>query len=368
MGWFPQQTGGLNRMYYHLMHHLPQAGVDVRGLVTGEPVPTNGVSIDAFAPTEAGLFTRLRRARSAARHALSGTGPDVVVSHFALYTVPWLDRIGDRPFVVHFHGPWAAESEVEFASSLSARLKKHLERLVYHRADRLIVLSDAFRQLLIDRYGLPAARIRVVPGGVDASAYGIDLSRTEARRRMGWPTDRPIALSVRRLVRRVGLERLIDATKQVRRQVPDVLVLIAGQGPLEAELHQRIREAGLVDHVRLLGYVPDADLPQAYRAADVSVVPTIALEGFGLVVVESLAAGTPALVTPVGGLPEIVAPLAPDLVLANDDPATIAAALVQAFRRPSSLPTAAECRSYARAHYDWPTVARRTRAVYQEVL
>ena len=76
----------------------------------------------------------------------------------------------------------------------------------------------------------------------------------------------------------------------------------------------------MANHVRMLGSSRDADLPLYYRAADLSVVPTVALEGFGLVAAESLAAGCPALVTPVGGLPSVVADLSPDLVLEDATP------------------------------------------------
>ncbi len=82
------------------------------------------------------------------------------------------------------------------------------------------------------------------------------------------PTDRPIVLTLRRLVRRMGLEDLVDAMATVRRSVPDALLLIVGRGTLDAELRERIAAIGLQDHVRLLGALPDARLPLVYRAAD----------------------------------------------------------------------------------------------------
>ena len=100
--------------------------------------------------------------------------------------------------------------------------------------------------------------------------------------------------------------------------MPDLLVLVAGSGPLAAEL--KARAAGLEDHLQFLGFLPDEHLPVAYRAADLSVVPSVALEGFGLIVAESLAAGTPALVTAVGGLPETLEGLAPQCVMPETGP------------------------------------------------
>jgi glycosyltransferase involved in cell wall biosynthesis len=175
-------------------------------------------------------------------------------------------------------------------------------------------------------------------------------------------------LSVRRLVRRTGLPRLVDAIAHVRDRVPEIQLYIAGKGPLRAELARQIRNQGLSNHAELLGFVPDAELPLAYRAADLSVVPTVAHEGFGLVVVESLAAGTPALVTPVGGLPEIVSDLSEDLLLPDGRPATIADRIASVLTGPTSLPDAAACRRYVRGRYDWPTIAQQVRDVYAEVV
>jgi glycosyltransferase involved in cell wall biosynthesis len=147
--------------------------------------------------------------------------------------------------------------------------------------------------------------------------------------------------------------------------VPDVLVVIAGSGPLKPELEARIAALGLERHVRLAGFVPDDVLPVAYRAADLSVVPTAALEGFGLVTVESLAAGTPCVVTPVGGLTDVVAPFAPQLVAESPSARDVADLLARALRGDVALPTAAQCERYAREGFDWPVVAARVRRVYE---
>ena len=152
----------------------------------------------------------------------------------------------------------------------------------------------------------PPTRFCVVPGSVDLARFDVKVTRLAARRALGWPTDRPILIAVRRLTERMGLEVLIEAMKRVVRAVPEALLLIAGKGRIEARLERQIEDAGLQRHVRLLGFVPDDDLPLAYRAADINVVPSLALEGFGLTAAEALAAGAPSMVTAVGGLPEVV--------------------------------------------------------------
>lgn len=370
LGWFPETHGGAENMFYHLARHLPQQGIAFSGLVLGNTSATldNGARIDSFAPPTASLPRRVAAARTAIAAALRRQAPDLVASHFALNTVGALPALRNRPLVVHFHGPWALESAAEGAGALSVRLKFLVERLVYHRATRFVVLSRSFGTILAERYGVPPDRIHRVPGGVEADRYDLPDSRQQARARLGWPQGRPVILTVRRLVKRMGLTALVDSMVELRRRVPDALLVVAGRGPEAAALQDRIGALGLEEHVRLLGFVPDAQLPLAYRAADLCVMPSQALEGFGITALESLASGTPVLVTPVGGLPEVVEGLDGDLVLAGTDARAIGIGLAEALTGLRRLPDADACRSLVRTRFDWPVIAARTAAVYRDAL
>jgi glycogen synthase len=370
MHWFPERAGGLDRMYHALVGALPGAGVAVRGVVAGSErvAAETGGAIRGFGAAGGSLPRRMLAARHALREVLKAERPDVVSSHFALYTFPGLDVTRGIPQVSHFQGPWADESQVEGAAALGRRAKHYVEQIVYARSTRLIVLSQAFGRILTSRYGIDPARVRVVPGCVDTAQFDLPITVADARQQLRLPHDRPILLAVRRLVRRMGLEDLIDAIGLVRRQNPDVLLLIAGKGPLADALRMRIELAGLGDHVRLLGFVPDLHLATLYRAATLSVVPTVALEGFGLITVESLATGTPVLVTPVGGLPEAVAGLSEALVLPGSGAGAIAAGVRDALSGALALPDALACRRYAREHFDNAVIARRVAGVYEEAI
>jgi len=87
----------------------------------------------------------------------------------------------------------------------------------------------------------------------------------------------------------------------VSERFPNAILLIGGKGPLRGELEERIADYGLSNKVRLLGFIPDHELVSYYQAADLFVVPSQALEGFGLITVEALASGLPVMATPVGG-------------------------------------------------------------------
>lgn len=376
LGWQGEDAGGLNRLFAALAERLPDAGVSVTGLVAADHAPgiiardAGAVTarIDAFAAPSASSTARMLAARRAVRRAVAAQPPDVLVSHFAPYgaaLLPYAERI---PLVVHFHGPWAEESRTEGRGSVSTWWRARLERRVYRRAARCIVLSEAFGELLHKQYGISRSRIVVIPGGVDVAASNGLPHRADARARLGWNTQAPTVLAVRRLVKRTGIDRLIAAAGTVRAAVPGVRILIAGDGPERATYEARIAAAGLGETVHLLGFVPEETLRLAYRAATVTVVPTIALEGFGLIVPESLAAGTPVLVTPVGGLPETVRALDPSLVLRDSSSDAIAEGLVSVLTGRQPVPDAERCTAFARQHYDWPQVTARMADLFRGIV
>lgn len=370
MHWFGERPGGLDRMFKELIESLPGQGVTVRGLVagsTGVLADSHGV-VDAFAAAQEPLRTRMWQMRAHSRRLKRVSVPDVVATHFALYAAPTIGVFPRVPRVVHFHGPWAAESTAEGRGGVSRAFRHALEWSVYRGAQRHIVLSHAFGDILRKSYGVSDETIRVVPGCVDVDHFHTSLTRQQARAALGLPNDRPQIFCIRRLVSRMGLENLIDAMFVVKQAVPDVLLTIAGKGPLESALLMRIEQRGLAGHVKLAGFVADAALPLWYRSADVTVVPTVALEGFGLTTAESLAAGTPALVTPVGGLPEVVAPLSPDLVLGSVGFHAIGSGIVDALLGRRVLPGSEACSAYARANFDRAVVAAQVADVYREAV
>jgi glycosyltransferase involved in cell wall biosynthesis len=369
MHWFPERAGGLDRVYYELSRALPGAGVSFAGLVAGSGLAAaeSHGAVQAFAPATAPLRHRFAALRRCFAEAMSTHDPDLIVSHFALYTVPVLDRLR-HPLVIHFQGPWADEGVLEGNAGLRRALKWGVERLVYRRAARAIVLSSAFAEVLERSYKVPREKIQIIPGGVDSGRFAITETRAAARARLGWPAERNIVVAVRRLAPRMGLENLITAVAMLRRDVPGILLVVAGRGGLHARLSALIESLDLAGNVRLLGFVSDDDLPYLYRAADLSVVPSVALEGFGLVAAESLAAGTPCLVSPVGGLPEVVAPLSVNLVLRSAAPADIARGLADAFLGRLALPDEMQCRHYAEKNFEWRLIAARVADVYRAAL
>jgi glycosyltransferase involved in cell wall biosynthesis len=361
-GWFPDDVGGLERYFRELLEHQPEATAVVVGPAR-DPAPRVAV----ISHHEASLPWRLLAFAAASRRA--SRGADVIDSHFALYAaLPLLlsRRVRALPAVVHFQGPWADENVAQGDSSkLRRSLRRGLERRVYRRADRVIVLSSAFRRLLVERYGVLPWRVRVEPPGVDLTRF-TPGDRAAAHARFGLSAPSFLAVCVRRLVPRMGLDTLIDAWAQLARELPPgALLFIAGEGPLRGDLEERLARRGVQDSIRLLGRIGDDALVDLYRAADVGIVPTRSFEGFGLVVIEAAACGTPTIVSRSGGLPEAVARLDPALVVPAGDASALAARVVRAAA--GELPSREATRAFAE-RYAWPAVADRNRAVQREAI
>jgi glycosyltransferase involved in cell wall biosynthesis len=117
----------------------------------------------------------------------------------------------------------------------------------------------------------------------------------------------------------------------------------------------------LAERVAFLGRVPDPDLPWLYGAADLSIVPTRELEGFGYVALESLAAGTPVVAARTGGLVDLLGELEPRW-LSEAEPEALARAIRDLAAGQPGAPDRAACRAYAR-RFDWMHIAPRVEAV-----
>ncbi len=358
MTWLDDSPGGLNRYLGSLHAALPSVGVLSKVAVAGARRDSDAAK--GVLRANGNLPRRLLGIDRVVQQ--SGHDAEVLHSHFALHALLPALR-GRLPLVTSFQGPWAQESKTEGdASAVRFAARSAVERAVYRRSQVLVCLSQAFADVLVDEYGVAPWRVKIVPPGVDLDHFR-PRDRADARDRLELPAGF-LALTVRRLAERMGLDVLLSSWAKR----PDGLLLVAGSGPANQALHSQAKALGLgADRVRFLGRVDDSELPLYYSAADVSVVPTVALEGFGLVVLESLASGTPVIASATGGLAEILPRLQPDLLVEPGDAFALADRLSGAATGRQPLPTSEACRLFAE-EFKWPNVAATFRDVYDEVV
>ena len=227
------------------------------------------------------------------------------------------------------------------ATSLLSRLRRHvnalarrgIEWLVMSGCHRIVVLSEFMRQRVMATHGIAPERIVLIPGAADPGLFRPAADRRELRRTLGLPEDRTILFTVRNLVPRMGLETLLDALSELGQVGQHCLLVIGGEGPLRARLEAGIRQRQLEQIVRLVGFIPEEQLVAYYQAADLVLMPTAQLEGFGLVTVEALACGTPVVGTPIGAIPEVLGQIDPILISSGTDSRSFADALGRVLSR-----------------------------------
>jgi len=190
------------------------------------------------------------------------------------------------------------------------------------------------------------------------------------RRRLNIPEEKTILFTVRDLEPRMGLENLIYAVKEVIGVVPDSYLILGGQGPLKSHLISLSQELGVANHIKFAGFIPEKDLPDYYRMADVFVLPTIELEGFGLITLEALASGVPVLGTPVGGTVEILGKLDSGYLFKDTKPESMASLIIDTCQQLTNnaqlwRDVSARCRAFVELHYSWERNVESTEKLFE---
>lgn len=291
------------------------------------PVERDGIRIVRYDRPDLPAWhpRRVERTIEAARTAASDLAAsrwDLVHTHTLNTGLGALRALGeDVACLATVHSPVVPEVHVHWREQgLRGRVKilfasgklNRLEREMLARACIVHVLSQYTQSLLQRLHGL-RDRVEVVPHWRRP-----DLRRTttraEARRRLGWPAEGPVLFTIRHHGPRYGIDVAIRATAEAARRGRCVLY-VGGDGPMRPRLEALARELGAADAIRFTGFLSDEDLALAYQAADLFLLPTVAMECFGLITTEALSFGLPVLSTDSGAIPETMRPILPDFIV-----------------------------------------------------
>lgn len=354
--------GGAERVLREQALGLKARGHTVR-VLTRMPVTAGMPQIEVEGATEyryevigsstvSFFLSSVRNARRARVTLERGWLPDVVAVHQALPGLAYLGWAQRAPLVYVCLS--LAHEEFETRDRVPADamgkiwhraqslIRRWTERVLIRRAQRVVVLSEFMRRRLVDCHRVNAERIRLVPGAVDAEVFAPCTDRRPIRASLGLAEEEFVLFTVRNLQPRMGLDALVHAMARLKREIPRIRLLIGGSGPLRASLESQVMRLGLDGCIRLVGFVPEDRLPDYYRAADLFVLPTAQLEGFGLVTVEALACGTPVFATPVGATEEILGNLDRSLLAEGTDADALAKGIAALYRRLAAEPAVRE--------------------------
>ena len=306
-------------------------------------------------PAALGALVRVLRARA----------PAIVQSHGArsnVYT-RLAARLARVPVVLSTVHNSLFDYEV---SALRRRLYVAAERWTSGLADRVVAVSDAVARDLVQRYGLPPARVVTVKNGIDADAFAAARPPAAVRAELGLgPGDRPIGVAARMTAQK-GHAHLLDALPAVLARVPAVVCVLIGDGPLRAAIEARARALGVAGRCRFTG--ARADVADLVAALEIVVLPSRS-EGLPFALLEAMALGKPVVATTVGGCPEVVEHGRTGLLTPPGDPPALADAILRLLECPGEARAMGEAgAARVRADFTLTRMVRELEAIYAAAL
>lgn len=263
-----------------------------------------------------------------------------------------------------FHSPWYLEYQIRKRQekgrlsrmdSAVSGLMKFIQACLIKRT-QVVTLSEYMKKEASKIH--PRPTISVVPGGVNIEQFYPSSNRGNLREKLGMRPDQFILFTARRMTARTGIDLLLKAVQNIHTRFPNLRLFIAGTGPLEGPLKEQAQEAKMNSTVRFVGRLENSQLVEYYQAADLFVMPSLELEGFGMATLEALACGTPVLGTRVGGTPEILEPLNPDFLVEKPEAGLFAQALSNWISRKNELAEwRPKVRIYVERNYAWDKIA-----------
>ncbi len=276
----------------------------------------------------------------------------------------------DRPLVATFHT--LARVKADAGIDDDPALRSRIEHETIACADLMLASTGSEQDQLELLYGADAARIEIVPPGVDHDVFrpATPAQRRVERRALGIG-DAPSLLFAGRIQPLKGADLAIDALARLSHR--DATLLLVGgpsgpDGPAElARLHELVARRGLTERVRFVPAQAHGDLARYYRATDVCLVPSHS-ESFGLVALEAAASGTPVVAAAVGGLCSLVDDGVSGYLIDSRDPDDYARPIERLLANPEAAHAMGVAAEAGSRRYAWSMTAARLRRLYTDLL
>lgn len=203
-------------------------------------------------------------------------------------------RISGKPLIMHVH---ATEFDRTGGNNCN-QIVYDIEKQGMQNADVVVAVSNFVKSNIVQNYGIPSEKVKVVHNGIDFENYELEKA-SELKK------DNKIVLFLGRLTLQKGPDYFIYAAKKVLEKMDNVIFLIAGSGDMERALIEKVAELGISDKVLFTGFLRGPDISRAYQTADVFVMPSVS-EPFGLVPLECMNCKTPTIISKQSGVSEVL--------------------------------------------------------------
>ena len=244
-------------------------------------------------------------------------------------------------------------------SSTAYYYGQRLVRSYFRKLHGRIAVSEPAREFVNKYFN---ADYEVVPNGVDFSRFGSDVKPLPHLK-----DGKLNLLFVGRLEKRKGLGDLLRAYLNLKERVPDMRLIVVGDGRMRGG-YERYIESQKIPDIEMVGYVSPEELPRYHASADIFVAPNTGKESFGIVLLEAMAAGLPVVATDIPGFSQVVSPGEQGILVRRDDPVSLSSAIYLLAADPALRARLGRAGRQSAAGYSWERVGDQVVDVYQSAL
>lgn len=375
-----------------ILHIIRPAEGGMRGhlLALAEGLKKSGYDIEVACPGDTALAREIQ-AQGLAVHYINLVGPlNPVIDCQCMIQLHKIMRQGEYD-IIHFHG--AKAGLVGRIAAISARcprtvltvhnfiiydevplvkkiLFKYGEMLMSRVTSRFITVSEALKADLIDNYQIKAEYITPVYNGIDTEKYSQRWDNAGLKSEWGIDPAKYVIGTVARMAPQKGLQYLLEAVALIKkidpRRAGEIVCVVAGDGPLQAELAKQATELGIGNEVIFPGFIHN--VPGFLACLDTFAIPSVA-EGLSITTIEAMAAGLPVVASRVGGLPELVVEGVTGYLVEPRSSTALAQAILQIVGEPKKARFMGENgRALACRSFSTESMISNTCKVYDQVL
>jgi glycosyltransferase involved in cell wall biosynthesis len=362
---YPPDIGGMERVVEELSEALAEELASSVEVVTGGRGTSRGTRREGnvvvrrlwvfnvlATPVIPGLAWTLMR----------GPRPQLLHVHIAHAGTPevaaLVARLRGIPFMAHVHIDAVPTS---WMGRLLGVYQNFILARVLARAALVIVPTESYRPVLLDKYNLDPARVRVLPNGTH-------MPKREPRDASPWTSGSPVHLvRVGRVDPEKNVPLLLDAVELlVNKDHLDVDLEVVGDGTDWDRVLQHIERLGIGSHVRMVGRLSGSDLVDAYDRGDIFIMTSLT-ESFGLVLVEAMARGVPVIAPDIPGVRDVVIDEVTGL-LVDYSADSLRHAVLRILQEPGLREKLVRGAREQSDRYEWPAIARQCAQLYEDAL
>lgn len=358
-------TGGVENYVYYMSMELVKLGHEIKVICANEPPSIKEDKIQGVDVKRLYYLAKIANTNITPSFPVSVSKEDYDVMHTHLPT-PWsadwsgiISRFKGKPYVITYHndiiGSGVADHIARFYNATALKT-------LLNSADCIIITQPNY--IKYSPYlGNYEDRIEVIPNGVDVDKFKpLNIKRNK---------NTLFFLSVLDEFHKYkGLDYLLEALKIVKKDIPDIKLIVGGKGTLLEHYKEIVDESGLDGNVEFHGFIPDEKIVEYYTSSSIFVLPSISSlqEGFGIVVLEAMACQTPVISTEIVGVAADVKKSKSGIIVPPKDIDELADAIIKILDDENSHTMGINGRKLVEEKYTWSGIAKMTEKVYKKLI